>query len=118
MVGGLSIAPFLQPINVVFPLLLRNGRVTSKRIFCRVGIWVGYDAYIGDYAIMVFKWWATRKLRSGDLSALAQVANGGQKPKGISVERLSQRRFVAVRPSGEVAVTLRGHVALMIRRAM
>jgi hypothetical protein len=67
---------------------------------------------------MVFKWWATRKLRSGDLTALAQVASGEQKPREVSVGRLSQRRFVAVRPSGEVSVTLRGHVALMIRRAM
>jgi hypothetical protein len=112
------LAPFLQLANVIFPSLLRNSYVTSKTVFCRIGIGVGYDAYIGDYAVMVFKWWATRKLRSGDLSALAQVANGGQKPREVSVERLSLRRFVAVQPSGEVSVTLRGHVALMIRRAM
>jgi hypothetical protein len=79
---------------------------------------VGYDPYNGDYAAMVFKRWATRKLHSGDLSALAQVAYSGQTPRGVSVDRLSQRRFVAVRPNGKVAVTFRGHVALMIRRSM
>lgn len=67
---------------------------------------------------MVFKRWATRKLRSGDLTALNEIAVRGEKPRDVCIQRLSERRFIAVRPGGKVAVTLRGRAALMIRRSM
>lgn len=67
---------------------------------------------------MVLKRWATRHLRSGDLSALAALARTGAKPHNVSLQRLSRRRFVATVPGGITGVTLRGQVALLVRRAM
>jgi hypothetical protein len=62
---------------------------------------------------MLLRWWATRNLRTGDLTALAAIA---ERPKDVSFQRLSERRFVAREPTGKLAVTFRGRMALQIRR--
>jgi hypothetical protein len=67
---------------------------------------------------MVLRRWATRKLRSGDLTALAAMAGGGPKPRNGSYERLTGRGFVAASPNGEASIIVRGRLALAIRRAM
>jgi len=60
--------------------------------------------------------WATRKLKSGDLTALAAIADGAAKPADTCLDRLAARHFIVKRTDGEIAVTLQGHVALMIRK--
>ncbi len=67
---------------------------------------------------MIFRRWATRGLRSGDLTALAALANCGPTPNNSSAERLRQRQFIRVNANGRASVTLRGHFALVIRRSM
>jgi hypothetical protein len=37
-------------------------------------------------------------------------------PNDISIERLKRRRFLFVKPDGQIIMTFRGHLALMIRR--
>jgi len=64
----------------------------------------------------LLRWWATRKLRTGDLAALAAVAQSGERPKDVCFQRLSARRFVATEPDGRLCVTFRGRMALEIRR--
>jgi hypothetical protein len=64
----------------------------------------------------LLRWWATRHLRTGDLTALAAIAESGEKPKDVCFQRLSERRFVARESTGELAVTFRGRMALEIRR--
>lgn len=59
--------------------------------------------------------WATRKLRQGDLTALAALASGSQDVGEDRVKRLHKRGFVVER-NDSVSVTTRGRVALMIRR--
>ncbi len=65
---------------------------------------------------MGLKRWSTRKLRPGDLTALAAIADGSAAPKETSVNRLAQRHFITRKADGRMAVTARGHVALMIAR--
>jgi hypothetical protein len=60
--------------------------------------------------------WATHKLRPGDLTALAALAGGSKDVDEDRIKRLHKRRFIIERGAGAVAVTLRGRVALMIRR--
>lgn len=62
------------------------------------------------------KEWATRKLRSGDLSALAAIASGSAGYDDDRVDRLRQRGFVAAKDDGRVVVTARGRAALLIKR--
>jgi len=60
--------------------------------------------------------WATRKLRSGDLTALAGVVNGCASTDRDRIDRLAQRGFVAKKPGGQFAVTLAGRAALLVKR--
>lgn len=65
---------------------------------------------------MPLKRWATAKLRQGDLTALARIAN--KQPFGPDegrVERLSQRGFVRRKSNDGLAATLKGRAALLIR---
>lgn len=62
--------------------------------------------------------WATRKLRSGDLTALAAVVNGCANIEPERIGRLAQRGFVVTKPNGKVAATLSGRAALVIKRAL
>jgi len=66
--------------------------------------------------ILRIRRWSTRKLRSGDLTALAAIADGSA-AVAECVDRLARRRFVAKKPDGRIVVTLRGHMALVIKRA-
>jgi len=66
---------------------------------------------------MSLRRWATAKLQPGDLTALASIAEGSEKPKETSVKRLLRRRFVSQRRNGRIAPTVRGRVVLMIRRS-
>ena len=61
--------------------------------------------------------WATDDLQTGDLTALGAVASRRTQPKDDTLRRLFNRHFVSVR-GGQINVTLRGQVALMIRRSM
>jgi hypothetical protein len=49
---------------------------------------------------MVFRRWATRKLHTGDLTALLALANGGQRPSDTCLDRLSRRGFVLLDANG------------------
>ena len=60
--------------------------------------------------------WATRKLRTGDLTALAAIAHGAMRPEPERVERLSDRGFVTNKQNGDVSATLAGRIALLIKR--
>jgi hypothetical protein len=66
---------------------------------------------------MVLTRWLTFDLRHGDLTALAEIAKGWDRPTKSRVARLKRRQFVSVGHDGQVHVTVRGHVALMARRA-
>jgi hypothetical protein len=65
---------------------------------------------------MRVKIWATRGLQSGDLTALAGTASGRRASFGGPTERLLQRRFVRERHDKSVVITLRGRLALLIKR--
>lgn len=67
---------------------------------------------------MSFRRWATRGLRAGDLTALAAFTHGGTAPNNGCADRLHRRGFIRRDASGRVAVTLRGRLALKIRRSM
>ncbi len=67
---------------------------------------------------MIFRRWATRGLRSGDLTALAALANNGPRPNNGCAERLRQRGFISLDANGQASVTLRGQLPLLIRRSM
>jgi len=61
--------------------------------------------------------WAGRKLHRGDLTMLAAIAHGNATaPQQNSIDRLAQRHFVVQKSDGQFAVTLRGHMALIVRR--
>jgi hypothetical protein len=66
---------------------------------------------------MLLRRWATHKLRFGDLTALGELARRSEKPNNLCIERLSRRRFILVRPDGQVSLTLRGRMALKFRRS-
>ncbi len=59
--------------------------------------------------------WATRKLHTGDLTALAAVADGLAVDE-VRLKRLQRRGFLSQLDDGRVVVTARGRVALMIKR--
>ena len=59
--------------------------------------------------------WATRKLRSGDLTALSAIARGGARADDERIDRLMRRGFLAQRRDGHRVVTARGRVALAIK---
>jgi hypothetical protein len=59
----------------------------------------------------------TLDLRLGDLTALAQIGKGWEQPTDSRVARLKRRQFVSVGRDGRIRVTLRGRIALMVRRA-
>jgi hypothetical protein len=65
---------------------------------------------------IVAKTWATRGLRAGDLTALAGIASGRRLPDGEPTERLRERRFVRERADTSIVITLRGRLALIIKR--
>lgn len=62
------------------------------------------------------KTWATHKLKTGDLTALASMANGRGQFEPQRVRRLLDRGFVSDNGNGNVAVTARGRIALAIKR--
>jgi hypothetical protein len=66
---------------------------------------------------MVLTRWVTFALRHGDLTELAEIARGWYEPNESQMTRLKRRQFVSVGRDGRVRVTLRGHMALMVRRA-
>ena len=73
--------------------------------------------HTGDGAAPVkAKMWATRGLRSGDLTALASVAYGARPSDGELVGRLEQRSFARKRRDGSIGITLHGRLALLIKR--
>jgi hypothetical protein len=63
------------------------------------------------------KEWATDELQTGDLKALGAIASRRTQPKDEILRRLFNRHFVSIR-GGKIDVTLRGRVALIIRRSM
>jgi hypothetical protein len=67
---------------------------------------------------MVLSWWARRDLQRGDLTALSELAKGTNwgMPDLDRIERLDRRGFIAKIADDRVAVTLKGHAALWVRR--
>jgi len=63
------------------------------------------------------KRWTTAKLRQGDLTALARIADRQSfNLEQSQIKRLSERGFLRRKRDNDLAVTLRGRVALLIRR--
>jgi hypothetical protein len=62
--------------------------------------------------------WARKGLRRGDLGTLAELANGAPWSAAESnpIERLHGRGFVTKRANATFAITLKGHIALLVRR--
>jgi hypothetical protein len=60
--------------------------------------------------------WATSKLRTGDLTALAAIVGGHLSTEPDRIDRLAQRGFVIKKPGGQVAVTVAGRAALIVKR--
>jgi hypothetical protein len=68
---------------------------------------------------MVLRRWATRDLRRGDLTTLAAIASGSViDPNEKLIQRLKRRHFVIEKLDGEIMLSFRGRMALIIRRAM
>lgn len=67
------------------------------------------------YAFMVIRRWATRDLRRGDLTALAEIAKGWAQPTDSCIQRLKRRHFILVKSDGQVVLTFRGHLAVRAR---
>jgi hypothetical protein len=65
---------------------------------------------------MVLTRWRTLDLRRGDLTALAEIAKGWYEPTDSRIARLKRRQFVSVGRDGQIRVTVRGHMALMVWR--
>jgi hypothetical protein len=67
---------------------------------------------------MMFSWWARKDLHRGDLSTLSELAKGTDwgMPDPDRIDRLDRRGFVAKTADDRVAVTLKDHTALWLRR--
>jgi len=79
----------------------------------------GTERHIWGYAFMPLKRWATRDLRHGDLTTLSAIAKGSLIDEtDASIERLKRRHFVFVKPDGQITLSFKGQMALMIRRRM
>ena len=59
--------------------------------------------------------WATRKLRSGDLTTLAAIARGSIVSSPERIARLRRRHFVEQRGDGQPAITVPGRLALLVK---
>ena len=67
-------------------------------------------------SIMKFSDWARKELERGDLSTLSELAKGWGDPNPGRVERLNRRGFVAKKENQKLQVTLKGRLALWVRR--
>jgi hypothetical protein len=66
---------------------------------------------------MLVRDWTTRGLRRGDLTALAAIARGRRPSEQNRRERLARRGFIdTASDDGPSFVTLRGRVALLLRK--
>ena len=65
---------------------------------------------------MVIRKWATRRLYSGDLTALRDIAKGGAKLDESQIQRLRKRGFVAERKGAMPVITFPGRLALLVKR--
>jgi hypothetical protein len=67
---------------------------------------------------MMLSWWARKDLQRGDLSTLSELAKRTEwgRPDPDRIERLDRRGFLAKRANDKLAVTLKGHTALWVRR--
>ena len=61
------------------------------------------------------KRWATRELRSGDLTALKGVARGACNPENGQFDRLLKRGFLKKRTDGTPKLTIPGRLALVVK---
>ena len=67
---------------------------------------------------MSAKSWATYGLQDGDLTALASIAAATGRQDESRVTRLKRRGFAVERKDKSIAVTLRGRLALLVKRTM
>jgi hypothetical protein len=65
---------------------------------------------------MKFSDWARKELERGDLSTLSELAKGWGDPNPAQIERLNRRGFVAKKENQKLQVTLKGRLALWVRR--
>jgi hypothetical protein len=67
---------------------------------------------------MMLSWWARKGLQRGDLSTLSELAKRAEwgRPDPDRIERLARRGFIAKRANDNLAVTVKGHTALWLRR--
>jgi hypothetical protein len=67
---------------------------------------------------MMFTSWARKDLQRGDLTTLSELAKGTEWgiPPLDRIERLDRRGFLAKTANDKLAVTLKGHAALWVRR--
>jgi hypothetical protein len=68
--------------------------------------------------IMKFSDWARKELERGDLSTLSELTKGTAwgDPNPGRTERLNRRGFVAKKENQKLQVTLKGRLALWVRR--
>lgn len=59
--------------------------------------------------------WATRDLRSGDLTALRWLARGEGNPDNGQLERLLRRGFLREGADGKYRLTIPGRLALILK---
>jgi hypothetical protein len=67
---------------------------------------------------MLFNQWARKELERGDLGTLSEVAKGRLlgSPNPDRIARLNRRGFVVKNSNDRLSVTLKGRVALWVRR--
>jgi hypothetical protein len=61
---------------------------------------------------MMLSWWARKDLQRGELAKRTEWG----RPDPDRIERLDRRGFLAKRANDKLAVTLKGHAALWVRR--
>jgi hypothetical protein len=68
--------------------------------------------------VMLFNRWARKELERGDLGTLSELSSGGLwgEPNPGRMERLNRRGFVVRKANDKPSVTLKGRIALWIRR--
>jgi hypothetical protein len=93
--------------------------MTSEIIFvCSVAL-VGAIAYLIWGRVASSSGWTSDGLHSGDLYALIDVASG-LRPNGLTDDqalRLNMRGFVREMDNGQFRATLKGRLALRLRRS-
>ena len=64
----------------------------------------------------MFSQWARKELERGDLNVVSELAKGWNTPSPGRLARLGHRGFVIRRENEKLSVSLKGRLALWVRR--